>query len=302
MERKKIIDSIIRLKKEKQALVLAHNYQIGEIQDLADYVGDSLQLARKAMEIQEDLIVFCGVRFMAESAKLLNPDKKVVLPRLDAGCPMADMVTAQGIQSYRESHPDTVVVTYVNSSAAVKSVSDICCTSANAVDIVSRIESREILFAPDRNLGAFVQERLAGKVITRWEGFCPVHDRVTASEVEAMKRSHPGIEVLVHPECRQEVFHLADFVGSTSQILAYVKESPGKQFIIGTERGILHTLEKENPHKEFHLLSEKLVCEDMKKITLEDLLRALEDEGPEILLDPAVARGGKKALERMLDQ
>jgi len=300
MERNQMIEEILRLKREKGALILAHNYQIGEIQDIADFVGDSLQLAKKATEIDEDLLVFCGVRFMAESAKLLNPHKKVILPRLDAGCPMADMVTPEGIEAYKNAHPGTCVVTYVNSSAAVKSVSHICCTSSNAVEIVKGIASEEILFAPDRNLGGFVQEQVTEKRISRWDGFCPVHDRVTGMETRRMKEKFPGVELLVHPECRSEVFHQAGYVGSTSQILEFVRNSPGERFIIGTEEGILHTLKKENPHKEFILLSDKLVCKDMKKIGLADLLRALQTEGPAINLDQEVAIGGVRALERML--
>ncbi|MBN2259015.1 MAG: quinolinate synthase NadA [Clostridiales bacterium] len=296
-----LISEINRIKKEKNAVILAHNYQIGEIQDIADFVGDSLQLAKKAKDIKQDLIIFCGVTFMAESAKILNPNKKVILPVLDAGCPMADMATAEKINVFKKENPNLKVVTYVNSSAEVKAVSDVCCTSSNAVDVVEKLGAEKILFAPDKNLGTYVDEQVEGVEVLKWKGFCPIHERVTVEDIDRARSEHPGMEILVHPECPVEVFHKADFVGSTAQILEYVKNSELKGFIIGTEMGILHTLKKENPNKEMFILTEKLICENMKKTTLEDVYKALRDEENEIVIEGHIAIKANEALERMLN-
>lgn len=300
MNRKELIKEINRLRIEKNAIILAHNYQIGEVQDIADFVGDSLQLAKEAIKVKQDLIIFCGVHFMAESAKILNPSKKVILPVKEAGCPMADMASAEEIKEFKKKNPELKVVTYVNSSAEVKAESYVCCTSANAVDVVGKIGAKEVLFVPDRNLGSFVDEQIEDVKIMKWEGFCPTHERVTLEDVEIIREKHPAVKILVHPECRPEVFHAVDFVGSTSQIIEFVKNSDDKKFIIGTEKGIIHSLKKENPDKEFIILTEKLICEDMKKTGLEDVYRALKNEEFEISLDEKTASKANEALERML--
>ncbi len=300
MNREQLIKEINKLKIEKNAVILAHNYQIGEVQDIADFIGDSLQLAKEAIKVKQDLIIFCGVHFMAESAKILNPTKKVILPVKEAGCPMADMVSAEELKEFKKKNPSTKIVTYVNSSAEVKAESDICCTSANAVEVVKKIEAKEVLFVPDKNLGSFVDEQIEDVEIVKWEGFCPTHHRVVLEDVEIIKEKHPGVKILVHPECRPEVFHAVDFVGSTSQIIEFVKGSEDKKFIIGTEKGIIHSLEKENPDKEFIILTEKLICENMKKTRLEDVYKALKNEEYEICLDEETASKANEALERML--
>ncbi len=300
MNREELIKEINRLKIEKNAIILAHNYQIGEVQDIADFVGDSLQLAKEAIKVKQDLIIFCGVHFMAESAKILNPTKKVILPVKEAGCPMADMASAEEIREFKKKNPELKVVTYVNSSAEVKAESYVCCTSANAVDVVKKIGAKEVLFVPDKNLGSFVDEQIEDVKIMKWEGFCPTHERVTLEDVEIIREKHPAVKILVHPECRPEVFHAVDFVGSTSQIIEFVKNSEDKKFIIGTEKGIIHSLKKENPDKEFIILTEKLICENMKKTRLEDVYRALKNEEFEISLDEKTASKANEALERML--
>ncbi len=295
-----MIQKITKLKKEKNAIILAHNYLTGDIQDIADYVGDSLQLAKKAKEVEEDLIVLCGVKFMAETAKILNPAKKVLLPSMDAGCPMADMASASALKEFKSNNPDVKIVTYVNSSAEVKAESDICCTSANAVQVVKELGADRIVFVPDQNLGTFVEEELGNVEVVKWKGFCPTHHRVTVEDIEIARNQYPGIEILVHPECKPEVFHAADIVGSTSKIIQYVRDSENKKFIIGTEKGIIHSLRSENPDKEFILLSEKLICKNMKKITLSDVLNVLENETNEIIIDQNIAEKANNALERML--
>ena len=300
MNREELIKEINRLKIEKNAIILAHNYQIGEVQDIADFVGDSLQLAKEAIKVKQDLIIFCGVHFMAESAKILNPSKKVILPVKEAGCPMADMASTEEIKEFKKKNPELKVVTYVNSSAEVKAESYVCCTSANAVDVVEKIGAKEVLFVPDRNLGSFVDEQIEDVKIMKWEGFCPTHERVTLKDVEIIREKHPAVKILVHPECRPEVFHAVDFVGSTSQIIEFVKNSDDKKFIIGTEKGIIHSLKKETPDKEFIILTEKLICENMKKTRLEDVYRALKNEEFEISLDEKTASKANEALERML--
>jgi quinolinate synthase len=301
MKKYEMIKKIEELKKQKNAVILAHNYQIGEIQDIADFVGDSLQLAKMAKTIEEDLIIFCGVKFMAESAKILNPEKRVLLPVLEAGCPMADMANAYDLIKMKNENPGVPVVTYVNSSAEVKAESDICCTSSNAVKVVESLKTDKIIFAPDKNLGTYVGEMCEGVEVLLWNGYCPTHHRVTISDIDALRSQYPDTKILVHPECRPDVFHKADFVGSTAQILDYARNSEDKQLIIGTEKGILHMLQKVSPDKKFILLSENLICLNMKKTGLSDVLKALEEETHEIFIDPKISGKAYMALERMLN-
>ena len=300
MDQIQMIEEIKRLKKEKNAIILAHNYQIPEVQEIADVVGDSLKLSQVAAETDHDMIVFCGVHFMAESAKVLSPEKKVILPVLEAGCPMADMVTGDDLREFKRLNPGVPVVTYVNSSADVKAESDICCTSSNAVNVVKSLGAEKILFAPDRNLGHFVQKQVPEIQIMRWDGFCITHERVTVKEVEANRELRPNTPILVHPECNPAVVELADFVGSTSQIIDHVKNSDQKSFIIGTEMGILHTLRKQNPEKHFRVLSGHLTCYNMKKTTLENVYKAIKDEMFEITVPEDTRQKAYEALDKML--
>ena len=296
-----MIQEIKRLKKEKNAVILAHNYQIPEIQDIADIVGDSLKLSEEAAKTEADIIVFCGVHFMAESAKILSPEKKVLLPARDAGCPMADMVTAEQLRSYKQANPDTKVVCYVNSSAEVKAECDICCTSSNAMAVVNSLKGEEIIFAPDKNLGSYINSKLEGKKMKLWHGYCITHERVQEAEIIKVKEKNPGVKVLVHPECNPVVVKHADFVGSTSQILEYARTHDDKAFIIGTEMGILHTLRKQNMTKKFTLLSPALICYNMKKTSLEDVLHVLKTEENEIHVNETVREKAYTSLKRMLD-
>lgn len=301
MEQKQMIQEINRLKKEKDAIILAHNYQIPEVQQIADIVGDSLALSKAAQEVDNNLIVFCGVHFMAESAKILSPHKKVLLPAIDAGCPMADMVTAEDLRDYKAKNPDTTIVCYVNSSAEVKAECDICCTSSNALKIIESIDSKKILFAPDQNLGNYIKNKVKDKEIELWAGFCITHHRVKGHEVERVKEVHPDAEVLVHPECNDEVVQRADFVGSTSEIISYATNSDKSKFIIGTEMGVLYKLEKDNPNKKFYLLSTGLICANMKKTTLKDVYEALKNEQHEIHVQEDIRIRALKSLDRMLE-
>lgn len=289
---------IRRIAKEKNAVILAHNYQRPEVQDAADFVGDSLELSIKARDTDADIIVFCGVHFMAETAKILSPQKKVVMPRIDAGCPMADMVTAESLATEKLKYPEHKVVTYVNSSAAVKAISDACCTSSNAINVVKNIDSDKILFVPDKNLGNFVS-RFVKKEIVCWKGFCPTHERLKVEDIIQKKNEYPDAKVLVHPECRPEVVDIADRVLSTSGIIKFCREDNAKTFIIGTEEGILHRLKKENPDKNFVLASEKLVCPNMKLTSIEDLYEEIIELKNEVVVAEDVISNAKKSLERM---
>lgn len=300
METWEMVEEIKRLKKEKNAVILAHNYQIPEVQDIADIVGDSLKLSQEAASTDAEVIIFCGVHFMAESAKILSPQKKVLLPVLDAGCPMADMITAPELAAFKAQHPGIPVVCYVNTSAAVKAQCDVACTSSNAVKIVRGLGVDQILFVPDRNLASHVQKQVPEVEIIPWDGFCITHERVELAELATLRAKLPGVPILVHPECNPAVTELADFVGSTSQIINAVRESTAKSVIIGTEMGILHTLRKENPDKEFHLLSPALICYNMKKTGLTDVYLALKDERHEITLDESLRLDAYRSLERML--
>lgn len=301
MEINSIVSEIKRLKKEKNAVILAHNYQIPEIQDIADIVGDSLRLSQEAAKTDADIIVFCGVRFMAESAKILSPDKKVLLPAIDAGCPMADMITAESLRDYKDKNPNATVVCYVNSSAEVKAECDVCCTSSNALKIVESLESDQILFAPDKNLGSYINDQLKDRQMELWNGFCITHERVREEEIKLIKNKKAGVQVVVHPECNPSVVQHADFVGSTSQILEHIRTSEDKEFIIGTEMGILHTLRKENLYKKFTLLSPALICYNMKKTSIEDVYHVLKTEENEIVVEESVRQKAFTSLNRMLE-
>ena len=295
-----LAEEIRRLKKERNAIILAHNYQVPEVQDVADIVGDSFALSQHAAETDSDVIVFCGVHFMAESAKILSPDKTVLLPVRDAGCPMADMVTAPKLREMKARYPDAAVVCYVNSSAEVKAESDVCCTSSNALKVVESLENKQVIFVPDKNLGSFVASKVKNKEIILWKGFCITHKRVKVEEVQKIRQLHPNAKILMHPECEPEVQKLADFLGSTSAIIKYAGEIPEKDLIIGTEEGILHLLKKQNPDKNFYLLSTGLICTNMKKTRLEDVHRALLNMQHEIHVDENIRIKALKSLERML--
>lgn len=300
MNEKELVQEIKRLKQEKNALILAHNYQIPEIQAVADILGDSLKLSIEAAKTDKDIIVFCGVKFMAESAKLLSPDKKVLLPALDAGCPMADMQDAEALREMKKKYPGVPVVTYVNSNTDVKAETDICCTSSNAVNVVKSLDSDRVIFGPDKNLGSYIQQFVDDKEIILWNGFCPTHEAVISEEVVKVKLKNPGVKILVHPEANPSVVELADFVGSTSQMINYVKENDDEKFIIGTEMGILNIMSKENPEKEFKLLSPKLICVNMKKTNLKSLYDALNEEKHEITIDEDIREKAKLSLDKMI--
>ncbi len=294
-----LADEISRLKEEQNAVILAHNYQPGEVQDVADLRGDSLELSRAAAGEEAEVIVFCGVDFMAETAAILSPEKRVILPEAGAGCPMASMITARQLRRFKAEHPDAAVVCYVNSSAEVKAESDICCTSANGIEVVESLEEETVLFVPDRNLGRYVARFTDKKIIT-WDGYCYVHDRYTTEDVRRARALHPEAELLVHPECRPEVIDLADHVYSTSGIARHAKKSPVREFIIGTEVGMNYRLKQENPDKEFYPLSERAICADMKKTSLEKVLSALEALEPRVVVPKEIADRARGAIERML--
>jgi len=294
-----IRDEIRRLKEERNAILLVHNYQPAEIQDIADLTGDSLELSRAAATMECEVIVFCGVDFMAETAAILSPGKTVLLPAEDACCPMAQMITADELRLVRSRHPGAAVVCYVNTTADVKAGSDICCTSSNAVDVVNSLEEEEIIFVPDQNLARYAQ-RFTTKKILPWEGFCIVHDRITPAQVQEAKQVHPGAEVLVHPECRPEVIDLADHVASTSGIIKHVCSSAAREFIIGTEVGILHRIRKDCPGKLCYPLAPAAICRNMKKTDLGKVRDSLATLSPRITLPEDIAARARKAIERML--
>jgi quinolinate synthase len=298
-----ITDEILKLKREKSAIILAHNYQRDDVQDIADYIGDSIELSRKAMEEKEaKMIVFSAVDFMAESAAILNPDKKVLLPTLSARCPMAQMLTVEEIKRSKLHYPLVPVVLYVNTLAAAKAYCDICCTSANAVDVIASLDADTVLFGPDRNLAEYVQRKTGKTVIPipEW-GFCPTHLLFQSEDVHILKAQHPEAKVMVHPECTFDMQRAADFVGSTSQMCRYAKECNAETFIVGTEEGILHRLRKENPRKKFLLAYEEAVCPTMKLNTLERLYMALKEEKYVVTVPEPIAKQARKALERMFE-
>jgi len=295
--REHYVRRIEELRKERNAVILAHVYQIGDIQDIADFTGDSLELSKKAIDTDSDVIVFCGVRFMAETAAILNPDKIVLLPDMDAGCELADMAAVEILIKVMKQYPDAAVVSYVNSSAAIKAESDACCTSANAVEVVNNLDQNQILFVPDRNLGSHVAER-TGKDIIRWDGYCYVHENIELNTIGKLKQLHPDAKLMVHPECTKSVRDIADYIGSTAQMLLYAAKSEHKKFIVGTEDGIIHTLQKENPDKEFYPVT--TCCRGMKRIGLEKVAASLEEMGFKINVPKDIRAKAKRALERML--
>ena len=299
MNENEIISEILRLADERDALILAHNYQRDEIQELAHITGDSLALSIEAARTTKPVIVFCGVHFMAESAAILAPEKIVLLPRLDAGCPMADMITAEGLREFKRQYPGVPVVTYVNSSAAVKAESDICCTSANAVKVVASLAEAEVILAPDRNLGHYIAGQV-DKICHFWDGYCPTHERFTVEDAKVAMADYPEALFMAHPECPPEVLALADHVCSTSGMYTFAQENPAQKFIVGTEAGILYRLRKENPGKEFILPTTRLICPNMKLTSLEDVLRALQTMSPQVTVPEEIRIPAKVTLDRML--
>ncbi|KAB0664397.1 quinolinate synthase NadA [Oryzomonas japonica] len=291
---------IRELLKLHNAVLLAHNYMRDEVQEIADITGDSLALSMEAAKTKADVIVFCGVHFMAESAAILSPDKKVLLPRPDAGCPMADMVTVEELEALKAKHPGVPVVTYVNSSAEIKAHSDICCTSANALRVVRSLAEDELIFVPDRNLGRWVARFVPEKRFVFWEGFCPTHERMTVAAVQQKKSEHPDALFICHPESAPEVSALADHVCSTSGMYDYCRASSARKFIVGTEAGILYKLRLENPGKEFILASPALICPNMKLTSLEDVLYSLQTMSPVVTVAEATRLKARQALDRML--
>jgi len=296
---KELQEEVLELKRELNAIIVAHNYQRPEVQDIADFTGDSLELARKCVGIKAKVIVFCGVLFMAETATILNPGTMVLLSHRDAGCPLADTIDVDSLREWKGRYPEAAVVAYVNTTAAIKAESDICCTSANGVEVVNAIPDEEILFIPDRNLGHYVSTRTDKKLIL-YPGFCATHDNLSVEEVKAARQRYPQAKVLVHPECRPEVIELADAALSTSQMLRYAKGSNAKIFLIGTEEGMLYPLRKQNPDKEFHLISNSLVCPDMKKTTLERVIETMKARKNIVTVPEEIRVRAKKAIDRML--
>ncbi len=294
-----IEEQILKLKKERNAVILVHNYQRDEVQDIADFTGDSLELSQKAARTDADVIVFCGVHFMAETASILSPQKTVLLPDASAGCPMANMITDEQLRQKKKEIPGATVVTYVNSTAAVKAESDYCCTSANGVKVVSQIDNEEIIFVPDQYLGDYIA-RKTGKTMTLWPGYCPTHVRILPEDIIKQKQEYPQAKVVVHPECRPDVITLADEALSTSGIIRYAAREDVQELIVGTEVGILHRLNKENPGKKFIAASKKAICPNMKKITLEKILESLETMTPEVKVPEEIRVRAKAAVERML--
>jgi len=296
----RIEERIRELKQARGAVILAHNYQRGEVQDIADFTGDSLGLSQEAAKTSAKVIVFCGVHFMAETAAILCPGKKVIIPDENAGCPMANMITPRELARWKSEHPDAVVVCYVNSSAAIKALSDICCTSANAVKIVDSVpRDKEVLFIPDNSLGEYVSERL-GRKLHLWNGYCPTHHRIIAEEVLRLKAEHPEALFVCHPECTKDVRHLADHIASTTGILEFARKTSAGTIIVGTEIGILHRLQKENPGKTFIAAGRLADCPNMKLVTLEKVLWALEDLAPCVTVPADVADKARRAIERMI--
>ena len=296
----RLIEKIHSLKKRRDAIILAHNYQLGEVQDIADFAGDSLELSQDAAKSNAAVIVFCGVHFMAETTSILCPDKIVLLPDINSGCLMADMITADRLREKKKENPMAKVVCYVNSPAEVKAESDICCTSANAVKVVESLAAREILFVPDQYLGHYVSTKTNKKMIL-WPGFCPTHVRIKPEHITQLKQEYPQAKVVVHPECRPEVIVLADEVLSTGGMCKYAHRNDVKEMIVGTEIGMIHRLRKENPSKKFIPVSEQAICPDMKLITLEKVLRSLEDMAPKVRVPEEIRVKAKIAVDKMLE-
>lgn len=291
-------EKILKLKKEKNAIILAHLYQIPEVQEIADYVGDSYYLSQVARDAKEDLIIFCGVKFMAESAKVLSPDKTVILPAPNAGCPMADMAEVEDVEEMIKKYPDAFKVCYINSSYEVKALCDASVTSSSALNIMKNIPNKQILFLPDQNLGGYIAEFFPEKEFILWKGFCPTHHRITAEDIINAKQEHPNVKVLAHPECSKEVRYLSDYLGSTSGIIDYATKCEDNEFIIATEEGVLHQLQKKNPNKKFYF-PEMMVCPNMKKTTLQDIYDALDGKREEVILDEEIRKKALTSLENM---
>ena len=292
-------ERIARLKKELNAIIVAHNYQRPEVQDIADFTGDSLELARMCVRAEAETIIFCGVRFMAEMAAILNPASTVLLSHPDAGCPLADLVDVASLRQWKRKYPKAAVVAYVNTTASIKAESDICCTSANGVEVVTSMPDEEILFVPDQNLGHYISTKTSKRIVL-YPGFCYVHDRITTEQVKLAKQCYPQAKVLVHPECRPEVINLADAALSTSQMLRYAKQSNDRVFLIGTEEGMLYPLRKQNPEKEFHIITSNFICTDMKKTTLETITEAMQTRNNVATVPEEVGVKAKQAIDRML--
>jgi quinolinate synthase len=292
-------EKIQQLKVEKNALILAHYYENDEIQEIADFVGDSYYLSKIGKECNEQTIVFCGVKFMAESAKILSPEKTVLLPNIDAGCTMADMINAEDVRELKKQHPKAKVICYINSTAEVKAESDICCTSSNALKIISNLNKEEIIFIPDKNLGEYINEKTEDKNMILWNGFCCVHEFVIAEEIVEVKNRDKDIKVLVHPECNKQIRNLADFIGSTGDIIKFATEDTGQKYMIVTEEGILYELKNNNPNKEFITPKTPMICNSMKRTTLEDVYRSLLNKQYEITLDEDVRQAAQKCLNAM---
>ena len=297
---KNIIERIKNLKKEKNAIILAHSYQNIEIDEVADFVGDSLYLSQRAKDTEADIIVFAGVYFMAQTAKIISPEKKVLLPNIDAGCLMADMINLKQTIEFKNQYPNIPTVCYINSTAEVKSECDICCTSSNAVEIVKSLNSPKVLFVPDKNLGKYVESQLDGVEVITYNGCCPVHDNVTEQNILDARKKHPNAKILIHPECMPTVSKLGDYIGSTSGIFDYVKNSRDNEFVIVTEKGVADRLRRDYPDKIFHLISEKMLCESMKLTTLDEILYSLENEVNEITIDENIRKLSSSCIERML--
>lgn len=291
-------DNILKLKKEKNAIILAHLYEPDEIQEIADYIGDSYYLSKIARDCEEELVVFCGVKFMGESAKILSPQKTIILPANNAGCPMADMANADDLKEMIEKYPNAFKVCYINSSYEVKALCDVSVTSSSALDILKNVPNKEILFLPDRNLGSYIAEFFPEKEFILWEGFCPTHERLTSEEVLKAKQEHPNVKILAHPECNKPVRDLADYIGSTSGIINYATKCEDNEFIICTEEGILYELNKRNPNKKFHF-PERMTCPNMKKTSLEKVYDALCGKIDEVVLDKEISEKALTSLENM---
>ena len=297
---KNIIEKIKKLKEEKNAIILAHSYQNIEIDEVADFVGDSLYLSRMAKKTNADIIVFAGVYFMAQTAKIISPDKKVLLPNVKAGCLMADMINYKQMVAFKQKYPNLPVVCYINSTAEVKAECDICCTSSNALEIVKSLNTDKVLFVPDANLGKWVEGQLDGVEVITYDGNCPVHNNITTEDIISAREKYPNAKILIHPECKPKVSHLGDYVGSTSGIINYVKNSEHNQFVIVTEKGVVDRLRRDYPDKEFILIKNNMLCESMKLTTLEEILHSLENEVNEITLDEEIRQASAGCIEKML--